>query len=199
VWSDMDALPFTGLKTRLANYTKLCIPGSPVVAAWPPNSPRQMGEAWDAIRGMLNGHPDMEAWQDPVLVAEWEEDMLWSEELGLMKVYESVAREWEKVVDAEFVVEGSLKVVVETSLGVGEGKGRKRTGEDMEEDEEMAKTEEKMEEGKGKGKAMAIDEEKVENEDKCGTGKEGVKEKYSEGDRDEEGHRGKRRKVVQEE
>jgi hypothetical protein len=196
----MDALPFTGFKTRLANYTKLCMPGSPVAAAWPHDLPRQMGEAWNAIREMLNGHPDMKAWQDPVLVAVWEEDVLWNEEVGLMKVYESVAREWEKVIGAKFVVKGSLKVVVETSLGVGEEKGRKRTGDDMEEeDEEMAKTEEKTEKGKGKKKAMDINEENMENEDKRETGKEGATEKDPEGDRNEAGHRGKRRKVVREE
>jgi hypothetical protein len=123
VWSDKDTLPFTGFKTRLANFTKLDIPGSPVAAAWPANSPKQMGEAWDAIRGMLHGHPDMRDWQDPKLV------------------------------------------------GVGEEQGMK-------------------------GKAMDVDGEEMGNEVKRKAGMEGTEEKVSEGDKDEDGHRGKRRKVV---
>jgi hypothetical protein len=195
VWSDKDTLPFTGFKTRLANFMKLNIPSSPVAAAWPADSPKQMGEAWDAIRGMLHGHPDMRDWQDPEHVVVWDEEVMWNEEVGLLKVYESVAREWGKIVDAGFIKEGSLKVFVETCVGVSEEQGIKRKGDDMEgKDEGIEKAEEKMD--KGKGKAMDVDGEEMGNEVKRKAGMEGTEEKVSEGDKDEDGHRGKRRKVV---
>jgi hypothetical protein len=128
------------------------------------------------------------------MLAVWEEDVVWNEETGMGRVYESVAREWERVVDARYVVQGSLRVIVETVVGVGEGRGRKRKEManvkiDTEgEAESEAEVEEKID---GDGK-METDEGLVDGEVKQQTGKEGVEEK---GDTKEEGHRGKRRKV----
>jgi hypothetical protein len=80
-------------------------------------------------------------------------------------------------------------------VGVGEEQGIKRKGDDMEgKDEGIEKAEEKMD--KGKGKAMDVDGEEMGNEVKRKAGMEGTEEKVSEGDKDEDGHRGKRRKVV---
>jgi hypothetical protein len=60
VTSVMDALPFSGFKTRLANYTHLSMAGPPVSTSWPPNSPALLDEAWSSITGMLHDHPDMQ-------------------------------------------------------------------------------------------------------------------------------------------
>jgi hypothetical protein len=202
VTSVMDALPFSGFKTRLANYTHLSIAGPAVSTSWPPHSPVLLAEAWQSITGMLNDHPDMQGWQDPVMLAVWEEDVVWNEETGMGRVYESVAREWERVIDARYVVQGSLRVIVETVVGIGEGMGRKRKEMDDGEEEgeanvkidiegeaeSEAEVEEKID---GDGK-METDEGLVDGEVKQQTGKEGVEEK---GDTKEEGHRGKRRKV----
>jgi hypothetical protein len=48
-----------------------------------------------------------------VLLAVWEADISRAEDLGVQRVYQSVAREWDRVVN---MVEGGLRIVVQAAV-----------------------------------------------------------------------------------
>lgn len=127
--TDCDAHPAKGFLERLAN-------GNPgfVNARWPewPDSPvagrasegkhsntraKIFDEAWKSIIGMVDGHPDMNEFREPFLLAVYREQIHLNHESSLTNNFRLVADEWHKFVDSRFVVPGSFKVVLDTVIG----------------------------------------------------------------------------------
>lgn len=81
----MDAHPFSGFSSRLRKGA----PGH-VSAAWPADNPKVLNDAWDAIQGMLKGHPDLEEYLDPMLMAVQRDEVWFGEQLGARGVYEGM-------------------------------------------------------------------------------------------------------------
>ncbi|KAH8709976.1 hypothetical protein GQ44DRAFT_627442 [Phaeosphaeriaceae sp. PMI808] len=83
---------------------------------------RIMHEAWNAITGMVKGHPDLKEFQDPLLLAVCRGRYDLSSNMSAQAVYKNVGQEWDHFVDAQFVVSRSFKVVLETVVEI-KGKG----------------------------------------------------------------------------
>jgi hypothetical protein len=75
-------------------------------------------QAWTAITGMLNEHPQLLAYQNPILLALCRSQIHVSERLGTRDRFRAVAQEWDGLVDARFVRPASFAVVFEVLVGV---------------------------------------------------------------------------------
>ncbi|CAO2652805.1 Nn.00g022160.m01.CDS01 [Neocucurbitaria sp. VM-36] len=89
-----------------------------------------LDEAWEAIFGMLKGHPDLPEYQDPILLAVCRARIYVAEGLSAQGKVGCVTQEWDKVIDARFVKEGSFKVVFQSVVGMGRDEGRAEGGEE---------------------------------------------------------------------
>ncbi|KAH7382505.1 hypothetical protein DE146DRAFT_623455, partial [Phaeosphaeria sp. MPI-PUGE-AT-0046c] len=84
----MDAHPFAGFLARLRSNT----PGH-VSAQWPSGDAKVLSEAWAAIKGMLDGHPDLDLFQHPMLLAVQRDEIWFGEQMSVQAVYEERALE----------------------------------------------------------------------------------------------------------
>lgn len=89
VSTHMDAHPFTGFSARLRKNT----PGY-VGVAWSSGNAKVLDEAWAAIMGMLDGHPDLRDYQHPILLAVQRDEICFGEQVGVPTVYEERGKEW---------------------------------------------------------------------------------------------------------
>jgi hypothetical protein len=142
VRTNMDALPAKGFMDRLRNGR----PGS-VSVDWPSANMKVMNEAWQSMTGMIRGHPDLQEFQTPVLLAVYWADIYFTEGLSARKIHRHVGKAWDKWVDAQFAVSRSLRVVLEVGIGleaqvqesrVGHAIGRtfKRMAEESDEEDD---------------------------------------------------------------
>jgi hypothetical protein len=119
-----DALPWSGFLTRLRKGSR-----KEVRTYWPlwtddwgrghegqfsDVRAKVMHEAWKAMLGMIEGHPNLSNCQNPILLAICREDVHYSSHLSPRAIYKNVGEAWDKSVDARYVVPNSFQVVLET-------------------------------------------------------------------------------------
>ncbi|KAF1843369.1 uncharacterized protein K460DRAFT_396682 [Cucurbitaria berberidis CBS 394.84] len=181
-----DALPAKGFLERLRNgnptSVRDCWPvwnddwGLGTEGRYTAVRSRIYSEAWEAIKGMVKGHPDLLSFQDPILLALCGAKIYVAPELPVQSKFKYVAQEWDKFVDARYVENGSFKVVFQTVLGtqtegavqlepepfawIGDATGRsfKRMVEDV--GKEVGKVGEKEDEDGGEGGDEDLDADK---------------------------------------
>jgi hypothetical protein len=71
-------------------------------------------DAWTAMKKMLNQHKKL---KDPILLCINRSTTEFGLEMPLHTIYDRVGQQWNKSVDARFVVPRTFKVVVETVIG----------------------------------------------------------------------------------
>jgi hypothetical protein len=74
-------------------------------------------EAWLSIRGMLKDHPQMKDFQGAFLLVVNRAHTDFSMSFPLPRVYKAVGNQWDKCVDARYIMPGTFKVVVENVVG----------------------------------------------------------------------------------
>lgn len=67
--------------------------------------------------GMLKDHPDLAAFQDPVLLAIGRGRVYVDHELDATSKFKYVAQEWDRFVDVRFMAKGSFKIKFESMVG----------------------------------------------------------------------------------
>ncbi|KAF2877641.1 hypothetical protein BDV95DRAFT_473994, partial [Massariosphaeria phaeospora] len=77
--------------------------------------------AWASITGMLRDHPEMLDFQDAFLLAVCRGRVDMNPGLPVDGLYANVGEEWDRAVDARYVVEGSFRVVMEMVVGEKDG------------------------------------------------------------------------------
>jgi hypothetical protein len=110
--TDMEALPAEGFIKRLKNGS----PGS-ISANWPKHNPEVLHEAWRDIAGMLKDHPDLQEFQNPILLAVYRAEIHMGGHLNPTEQYQGVYKGWELLATTDYIEPGSFGVVLETIVG----------------------------------------------------------------------------------
>lgn len=76
-----------------------------------------LDDAWKSIIGIIEGHPDLQEFQDPFLVAIHRARTDVNPDSKLGDIYQAIGHQWDQVIDSRFAVPGSFKVFVETVIG----------------------------------------------------------------------------------
>jgi hypothetical protein len=76
-----------------------------------------MDKAWDAMKGIVEDHPNLADFQDPILLAVGRGEYSFSAQVSSKEMYKDVALEWDKYVDARFVVPKSFDVLMQSVIG----------------------------------------------------------------------------------
>lgn len=92
-----------------------------------------MDEAWDAMKGIVKDHPNLTDFQDPILLAVGCGEYTFSARVSTKEMYKDVALEWEKYVDARFVVPRSFNILMQSMIGfvdetMGQEEGKEYEG-----------------------------------------------------------------------
>lgn len=98
VWNDNWGVgsegQYTGLRTKI--YTK----------------------SWEAIQGMLKGHPELPSHQEPILLALCRSKVYVEPGLSAPAKLRCTGQEWDKFVDSRFLKQGSFKAIFQTVIGM---------------------------------------------------------------------------------
>lgn len=73
-------------------------------------------DAWTAMPGMIEGHPDLSDCQKLILLAVCRHHVHYGEQMTAQGIHKDVGLEWDKYVNARYEVPGSFQVVLETVI-----------------------------------------------------------------------------------
>ncbi|ORX94638.1 hypothetical protein BCR34DRAFT_608205 [Clohesyomyces aquaticus] len=78
-----------------------------------------LDEAWKSIKGMLKDNPLLPKgeFEDPILLIVDQSRVDMNADMSPQQKYQAIGRNWDRWIDSRYLVRGSFKVIVETTLG----------------------------------------------------------------------------------